>query len=153
MASSVKSKRDSESHRRRKMRREIKSNVYKPRIERSAKMNPASSAIKTNCNKDGSVNAEVQPRSSWKIRQKIERLCNQINAIPANKTEKSSKSEFRREVLSVRPRYVAMSSQQSEGQTEFKIVKTTAVMVSLFILLVYPRIILIIFTVFLLRQT
>ena len=37
------------------------------------------------------------------------------NATPANKTESSTKPEFRREVLSMRPCYV-----ESERQTEFK---------------------------------
>ena len=47
------------------MRREIKSNAYQPWVECKAKMTSASSAINTNSNKDGFVNAEVQPRFSW----------------------------------------------------------------------------------------
>lgn len=105
------------------------------------------------------------------MREKIEPMRTRINAIPASKTGTKSAQylynngvtsnsslnssqeprstnnlEFRRQVLSARPRYVAMSSRQSERQTEFKIAKTTAMMVILFILLVYPGIILIIYS-------
>lgn len=52
----------------------------------------------------------------------------------------------RREILSTRPSFGANSSRQTERQNEFRIAKTTAIIVTLFILLVYPRIILIIYS-------
>lgn len=142
-ASSVKSKRHLEPNHRRKVRLSAAS---LPQIERRAKMDLAFSVIKTNPNKDSSVNAEVEPHSSWKMREKIEPMRTRINAIPAPKTGTKSAQylynngvtsnsslnssqeprstnnlEFRRQVLSARPRYVAMSSRQSERQTQFKL--------------------------------
>lgn len=173
-ASSVKRKRTLGSYSRWKMRQKIEPNAFQPQIEHKINTEQASSITKSEPTHDGSLNADLRPRCFLKMRKEFEPRRTQIKPVRASKTgtkptqllynsrvrdtgtslsrshdhdqEKEPGTTNNLAMQSARPRFGAIPSRQSERQSEFKIAKTTAIIVTLFILLVYPRIILIIYS-------
>ena len=132
----------------------------------------ASGVIKRKPNKDGLLDADFEPPCSFQIRKKFDLRRTQMSPVRAS-TAGTEQSKFlcnskvrvntsiprchdynrdvepgtinlamRHKILSVRPRFGAIPWRHRERQHEFKI----AIIVTLFVLLVYPRTILIIYS-------
>ena len=169
LASSVKRK----SSCRWKMPRKIEPYTIHPQVERIMNIEQATSAIKSKPNQEGSFNADFEPRCSLKTPKESEQKRTQINPVGAPKAGTnhpysrkvqgtdatvsrshdhevepgtSNNPAVRHQTISAQPSFGANPSRKTERQNEFRIAKTTAKIVILFILLVYPRIILIIYS-------